>query len=113
MRIYRQGDVLLVSTDTIPTNLKKLDREHGRVVLAHGEMTGHHHSIVCDDVDLLTPDGSPFVSVDEAAELYLAVHCDPVDLTHQEHATITIQPGNYRVIRQREYTPERIIRVAD
>lgn len=41
----RQGDVLL-DFDNPPTALgKKLPREAGRVVLAHGEATGHTHSI--------------------------------------------------------------------
>jgi hypothetical protein len=54
------------------------------------------------------------VPVDEAAELYLLVHgTDPVDLVHEEHATITIDPGVYRVQRMREYAPEAPRRLAD
>jgi hypothetical protein len=34
-------------------------------------------------------------------------------LQHAEHATQTIEPGVYRVVRQREYSPEEIRRVAD
>ena len=36
-----------------------------------------------------------------------------VEVTHEEHATLTIPPGDYEVKRQREYTPEEIRRVAD
>lgn len=114
MRVYRQGDVLLVAIDHVPDGLTQLKRECGKTVLAHGEATGHHHAIADERAELLAPDGSAFVTVDEAAELYLLVHgTDTVDLVHQEHATIPIAPGAYRVVRQREYQPEQIRRVAD
>ena len=28
---------------------------------------------------------------------------DPTTLTHEEHATIDLTPGTYKVLRQREY----------
>jgi hypothetical protein len=31
---------------------------------------------------------------------------EPMPLKHQEHGTITVEPGVYRVVRQREYAPE-------
>ena len=34
-------------------------------------------------------------------------------LTLDEHATIMVQPGAYRVTRQREYAPEEVRYVAD
>jgi hypothetical protein len=34
-------------------------------------------------------------------------------VVHQEHATIELPAGNYRAIRQREYSPEAIRNVAD
>jgi hypothetical protein len=49
----------------------------------------------------------------EAATLYVAVDAPTVPWEHQEHATIAVPAGNYRVIRQREYSPERIRRVED
>ena len=35
------------------------------------------------------------------------------DLEHQEHDTIRIPSGKYEVIRQKEYTPERVKYVED
>jgi len=29
----------------------------------------------------------------------------PVALTHEEHAPLSIAPGDYRIIQQREYQP--------
>jgi hypothetical protein len=111
---YRQGDVLLVRVDAVPKKTSLIARENGRVILAHGEATGHSHAILDERVELVAPDGSAFVSVDEAAELYLLVHgSDPVDLVHDEHDPIAIEPGEYRVVRQREYTPEQTRFVAD
>lgn len=42
---YRQGDILLVRVEKLPGKLKSIERENGRVVLAHGEATGHAHSV--------------------------------------------------------------------
>ena len=103
---YRQGDVLIERIDSLPKNIKKLAREQGRVVLAHGEATGHHHSLVDEHVAL-------FTSSEQTGVTFLEV-CDAMAaLTHQEHATITLPPGNYRVTRQREYSPEAIHNVQD
>lgn len=126
MRVLRQGDVLLVPINTgdVPEGMKPIKRENGQIILAHGEVTGHSHSILgdylgqgqhnLDRVELLAPDADQLVTADEAAELYLLVHgTEPVELTHQEHATITVDPGAYRVVRQREYTPVAPVRVVD
>jgi|SRR5690348_6294733 len=99
---YRQGDVLIERIEKLPDNLKK---QSGRIILAHGEATGHHHAI--EDRDAAdwwkTADQSgQFVEVKEK-----------VQVTHQEHAPIELPPGTYRVTRQREYSPEAIRNVAD
>ena len=91
--MYRQGDVALVRVDRIPSGCKAVLKELGRTILAHGEMTGHHHSFDGGEaVALLELGGERFLNVDK-----------PADLTHQEHDTIPVVPGTYRVIRQREY----------
>ena len=113
---YRQGDVLLVPIDEMPADLQPVERENGRVILAHGEVTGHAHAIVDDRAELFgvpSTEGG-LISIDEAAELYLLVHGDePVDLVHDEHSTIAVEPGAYKRIRQREYAPEETRLVAD
>jgi hypothetical protein len=93
---YRQGDVLLVRRqdrklhDTAP-----VPRHHGRIILAEGEATGHAHAIDSPDATLLEGD---------EGERYLRVDA-PCDLVHEEHAAIVLEPGLYRVIRQREWGP--------
>jgi len=101
----RQGDVLILKTkvDAVPPGAKKVELEQNRVVLAHGEVTGHAHVIEKDAATLFeTPDGNR----------YLTVH-RVTSLKHEEHAAVKIEPGTYEVIRQVEYTPEEIRRVAD
>ena len=51
--MVRQGDVLLVPADEIPDGAKPIARDHGRVVLAYGEVTGHAHAIAAPGATLL------------------------------------------------------------
>jgi hypothetical protein len=103
---YRQGDVMIERIDALPAKLKPIARENGRVILAHGEVTGHAHAISDDGVKLFGDGAQTDVT-------YLQVVDVPALLKHDEHATIALEPGAYRVVRQREYTPEAIRRVAD
>lgn len=108
MNLIRQGDVLVVPVSAVPANTEKVERENGRLILAHGEATGHAHAIVEQSAELVT--------AAQANELYLLVHgLTPVALVHDEHDTLTIAPGAYRVVRQREYTSADMepLRVAD
>lgn len=41
---YRQGDVAIERISSLPAKLTKVARENGRVILAHGEVTGHAHA---------------------------------------------------------------------
>lgn len=96
MKMLRQGDVLV---QRIPNHGritgKPVPRENGAVVLAHGEVTGHSHSIAEEDVTLFD-DG------------ILVVEADGAVLRHQEHSEIALPKGRYRVIRQREYRPREL-----
>ena len=98
---YRQGDVMLVRVDRVPEGAKEVARRS--LVLAEGEVTGHTHRIVDEDaVMLTTAEAATFVKLAKKSQL-----------VHEEHATIDIPAGTYRVVRQREYSPEAIRRVAD
>jgi hypothetical protein len=96
----RQGDVLLIPCDERPTGTAS-EPKGGRVILAEGEATGHHHSVPATVCDLF-----------DGARPVLVVR-EPATLTHQEHGAIEIAPGTYWVVRQREYTPAAIRRVMD
>lgn len=104
LKTYRQGDVLIEQIAELPNNLQLQKPENGRIILAHGEATGHHHSLAVDTAD--------WWKEEKTGEQYLTVK-EKTAVEHQEHAAITLQPSNYRVRRQREYTPEAIRNVAD
>jgi hypothetical protein len=121
----RQGDVLVERVDFDAKALphKVVPREAGRIVLAHGEVTGHAHAIAEAEAEMVELEtGERFVVVEggirlEAAEgrkLLPGYEGEAgVLLRHEEHHAHGLTPGSYRVIRQREYTPEEIRNVAD
>ena len=113
----RQGDVLIVRVDGDVQTGKPVPRDGGRVVLAYGEVTGHAHAIADRRAELFelvedhTKDGD---DVWARAARILKVHGNAaVQLRHEEHATIELPPGNYRITRQREYAPGELRMVAD
>jgi len=103
---FRQGDVFIMRVDSVPTNAKPVDRENGKIVLAHGEVTGHAHTIN----DTVTDPFASLFATEDA--VYLSVD-NEVAVVHQEHDAITLPAGNYQVRRQREYTPQEIRNVMD
>ena len=112
---YRQGDVLIERISNIPGSAKKQKRS-SRVILAHGEMTGHHHMLETSDPadwwkegEISTANSKPSTL---AGELFVSLPAGGV-VTHQEHAKIKLPTGTYRITRQREYSPEAIRNVAD
>ena len=100
--MLRQGDVLLVPVRSIPKSVVA-QKIKGRIVLAHGEVTGHAHTVDARRATLVIAEGGvTYLTVEQLTEV-----------RHQEHAPVTLQPGKYKVVRQREYTPEAIRNVAD
>lgn len=107
MKMMRQGDVLLIKVDSIPKAAKRV-KSKGRIILAYGEVTGHAHAIPASAAALLEYGDEKLGTI----ERYLDVKRATV-LRHEEHGSIQIEPGQYQVIRQREYSPEEIRTVAD
>lgn len=93
-QLYRQGDVLLQKIDRLPEGLveKQWDK---RIVLAHGEVTGHAHALSIDEATMFTRQGERYLQVKPNAKLI-----------HEEHATIVLPEGFYKVVQQREYVPQ-------
>lgn len=123
--MWRQGDVLIVRIDSLPEGLKKRKREDGRVVLAHGEVTGHAHAIREKKViHFDAPDAASAatallkslglsVEVSETQVPSFLEVAEDVQVVHEEHGTINLTEGKYLILRQQEYRPEAIVRVAD
>ena len=91
-RMYRQGDVLIVEAH-LPDQDRYLAEAKDRI-LVYGESTGHAHRV----------DGPREVIVYDlwGRDKYISAPT-PFRLVHDEHDTIEIPEGFYRVIRQREY----------
>ncbi|MDZ4834921.1 MAG: hypothetical protein SGJ27_14175 [Candidatus Melainabacteria bacterium] len=100
---YRQGDVLLVKVDMAmaPEGSVQQDAD-GRIVLAYGEVTGHAHAIDANFASLYQWKGDRLIEAKPGARL-----------VHEEHSTIELEPGFYKVVQQREYEPGSFRTVID
>jgi hypothetical protein len=100
---YRQGDILITKADDFEVGeAKEVKPKNKKLILAEGELTGHHHYVNETHARMYTV----------GAMLYLLLEKTKL-LRHQEHKQITLPPGKYKITRQREYTPEEIRNVAD
>ena len=112
---YRQGDLLIELVDSIATNKTTANN-----LLARGEGRNHGHFIEGDvtiyeapqpeKLEIDTEIVTHFIEVQTKAELkHLLI--DSRAWT-KEHHPITLPPGKYKVIRQKEYNPYlRAIRI--
>lgn len=117
-----------MKTRIVKSAVAKDLRESGRVILAHGEITGHAHEVVANDSEAVIPPADFFEEPDGRRILLVTRPCV---LRHQEHGPIALDParpqlyrqgdvlllpigaGAWEVRRQREYTPEEIRNIAD
>lgn len=109
MKIYRQGDVMIRAVEKIPSAAQDVTPKNDRIVLAHGEVTGHAHAIAPGEAREYS-----FAAAGAAVRRFLRVIAEAgATVRHEEHAPIPLPPGAYEIIQQREYTPESIRNVAD
>jgi hypothetical protein len=109
-QLLRQGDVLLLPLAKVPKAATRRTPADGRYILAYGEATGHHHAIAArPGVTLLDVPRDGAVE----AKTFLTVEDAVASLTHQEHATLAVPTGTYRVIVQKQYQRKAIQRVVD
>lgn len=114
-KFFQQGDVLFHQSE-LPNNLEVITSP----VIQEGEHTGHAHRIV------MFRHGEEFCGVGQAATMqnkanelyhpnwemlldkstgtrYLKVADEPIEVSHEEHKTISVPPGKYRIEIVREY----------
>jgi hypothetical protein len=94
----RQGDVWverITKTNAIPKDAKPLALQGKRIILAAGEVTGHHHAIAIDERTICE-------AYEKDGKIYLHVEA-PKDLVHEEHGHITLPAGYYESWIQREW----------
>lgn len=119
---FRQGDVFLQQVAKLPEGCAEVPLENGRIVLMHGEVTGHAHAIadhgwadakkIADAAIGLAGRRARLLQAANGTR-YLEVG-ETVSLSHEEHTTHAIPPGIYEIPVQMEHTSEHVVRqVAD
>jgi len=102
-KIFRQGDVLIKKIARKKVEGKQeVSSKKNRIVLAYGETTGHAHAFYDEGVTLTETENQRFLDIVKT-----------VELKHEEHDTVILEPGFYEVLQQQEYHPEEIRNVLD
>lgn len=114
MYSVRQGDILLIKVSEIPIDAIK-QKKKNLTILAYGEKTGHMHAIKSDGVVEYKKGQDRFFKVGKAVILShgLKKEIEEKIKVNKDHDIIEIPKGEYKIIYQREYTPEKIRRIAD
>lgn len=117
----RQGDVLIVKVDAIPDGFKS--RKPEKVILAYGEVTGHHHRFEGGNVTAFYKEPVDGESIVGGGAMlrgtrtdvdFITIHAGGASLVHEEHDAIHHEAGDYKIVRQREFdVMEGVRRVAD
>lgn len=103
----RQGDVLIERIGGEPIAGDDA-RKSKRVILAEGEVTGHCHEVIGNQVSLVRPK----LPVKDY-EYFMQVGRDAI-IEHPDHRpAIPIKVGRYKSIPQMQYTPKAIVRDRD
>ena len=106
--MYRQGDVLVEAVKELPNREEIKDP-----LLVRGEGRNHGHFIAGSDLIISKALDNELSEGGGIITHYLDLQAN-ADLKHllidsgkwtHEHNPITIPPGKYRVIKQREYNP--------
>lgn len=105
----RQGDVLLTRIDCLPEGLKLEQPVDGHFVVAHSE-SGHSHVVSADYVEMYVDEVNPFIGYLTVEDATFIEH---LKTSFDAHETIQLEPGIYRINRQREYTSEGFRRAMD
>ena len=97
---YRQGDLLLVAEASLPPGLEAIPwPPHGQLALVVGSAEGSHHLPAVPGLRLHRRPGSA------APAEWLEITGRPITVEHHQHAPLTLEPGLWRVVRQREHDP--------
>jgi hypothetical protein len=110
-----QGDVLFTKLDINITELKEIKPNKRGFVLAEGEATGHAHRIEATERAELFE----YFDFDlQETCMLLKILQDDTEVKHEEHQSLFLNKGTYRVSQINEYDPwakigEQIKKVRD
>lgn len=117
MPTIRQGDVLPISTTDaeITPQHREVPREaDGRLILAEGETSHHHHVVRGDGVCLLRAEGINDRVLTVARDLCeLVTEGGEIAPGVARHTALSVPRGTYRVVLQREWTGEEVRNAQD
>ena len=112
MKDYRQGDVLLKQIDKLPQGLEKVEPEGDRIILMHGERTGHAHAFYKESPELDL--GVHMFRDPVTGERFIEILGGGAALKHEEHLTVNLTGGTvYRLPVQVEDDSEFVQQVED
>jgi len=103
--MYRHGDLLIRRVSGLPNNVIGIPGK----IIAEGEVSGHKHKLNGPVLILAPKEQVPNNSylkppINEFSQVYFDAK-DDIKLTHEEHKTLEIPSGIYKVTREREYNP--------
>ena len=106
MKLYFQGDLCIEAVADVALDGAQpvATARDGALVLAEGEESGHRHAFYGGGASLFRDDA---LARGLPAGLYighLRIDADAAELRHEEHGSITLPKGLYRVRRQRQYS---------
>lgn len=110
--LFAQGDLLIERVPDVEPSGQIVPSAGEGYVLAEGEATGHMHAIR-NHIAFFRDDG---LARDVPASLYIGhvrVGQESARIEHDEHDTIMLGQGTYRVRRQRELDPSEVRVVSD
>ena len=118
-KMGRQGDVLFIRVDSMPEGLVSYKGRKPGVITVSDSETGHDHDVLERDGDTeVRAFVEPNTSAENLMKMFLIVKGDsPADVIHNrdhhKHGTLSLGEGTWKVIRQRQMTPEGMRRVQD
>jgi len=105
---FQQGDVLLKSIDSVPSDAKDVAPRGRGLILAEGEVTGHYHAVPMEEVD------DDIHMYEKNGTLYLSSTKD-FTVEHDEHHTQSIPAGTYKIgiVKEYDHYEDEIQKVRD
>lgn len=102
-KLYAQGDLLIEEVgDEEPREGTLLPSQDGAYVLATGVATGHRHAFYSEVI--LFRDGLIGYGLPKGVYVcHVKIESETAELKHEEHDSVVLPQGTYRVRRQREF----------
>ena len=97
--MYRHGDLLITKINAIPEDTVQISDK----IIAEGEISGHKHEIFGSAQVNIRPS---FIGrqINENSEVWFNAF-DEIKLKHEEHKTLEIPKGVYKVTKEQQFDP--------